>query len=84
MAVASAAAFALRSHAMRPLLALAFVLSLAACGSKPRPATTPEAAATPVETEATSTSDDDESSDGAVQRSSDEDDAKADPCGGGE
>lgn len=75
---------AVRSTPMRPLFTLALALSLAACGSKPRPATTPEAAATPVETEATSSDDDDEASDGAVQRSSDEDDAKADPCGGGE
>lgn len=70
---------------MRPLFTLALVLSLAACGSKPRPQTTPEAAATPVETEATSS--DDESDDDAAspkQRSPEDDEAKADPCGGGE
>lgn len=75
---------AVRSPPMRPLFALALALSLAACGSKPKPATTPEAAATPVETEATST--DDESSDdaGLPKQTAPDDDAKADPCGGGE
>ncbi len=70
---------------MRSLLILAFALSLAACGSKPKSATTPEPAAMPVETEATSS--DDESDDDASspkQRSPEDDEAKADPCGGGE
>ena len=70
------------------VLVLAVALSLAACGSKPKPATTPEAtpdALRVVETEAASPddgSDDDASSPNTG--ASDEDEAKADPCGGGE
>jgi predicted small lipoprotein YifL len=70
---------------MRSLFVLAVALSLAACGSKPKPATTPEAALPAVETESAAPddgSDDDASS--PNRGTSDEEEAKADPCGGGE
>lgn len=68
---------------MRTALALSFVLALAACGGKAKPATTPAPDATAVESAApdgVDQSTDDEADTKAV----DPDEASADPCGGGE
>ena len=75
---------------MRTALALSFVLALAACGSKAKPATTPTAERS-MSTESAAPGggsdgavEDDGDSDGGSRGVDPDDEAQADTCGGGE
>ncbi len=72
---------------MRTLAIVALSLALAACGGKPKPATTPDTA-TGVQTEAEEAAPDDgvtdDGEDNAKTRQAPPDETSADPCGGGE
>lgn len=72
---------------MRPLAIAALSLALAACGSKPKPATTPDTA-TGVQPETEEAAPDDgvtdDETDGNAKTRQAPDEASADPCGGGE
>lgn len=70
---------------MRTLAIAALSLALAACGSKPKPATTPDTA-TGVQPEAGEAAPDDGVSDDETDAKTRQapDETSADPCGGGE
>ncbi|MBK9032695.1 MAG: hypothetical protein IPL61_15720 [Myxococcales bacterium] len=69
---------------MRTALALSFVLALAACGGKAKPATTPAPDATAVESAAPGGDDQSTDDEDGAPKGGDPDEASADPCGGGE